>query len=415
MQYMNKTFYNLKTASNREDKLKERLNYDSVILPGLEVKPLNQNKIYNLFYIPTMKTIDLISNISKNDVILMQLYNNLPKVAQDKFVIDMLTSELHSTNLLEGVRSSKEELVFTAKEVLEKKSETREDLRLFNVINSYIQLQSGNLSRPKDVRGIRKIYDEITVDGVKEEDLPDGKFFRKEEAYVYTSNIQEIHRGITSSSGTEEYIILVMNNLLNFLNNDLKCNELVKNAIFHYYFGYIHPFYDGNGRTARFISSIYLKEDYTWLTALSLSQGSNDNRSLYLKAFNSTNQVSMQGELNLFVDSFLEVLNNGQNILKDNLQTKIILLEGAIDKIESDSNLIGDKDSIEIMKIAIELHLFGLFDDYVDVELLANQNIFKYTNQTIRKKLNKLYEIKLLDKISKNPVRYILNPDYLEQ
>lgn len=415
MQYMNKVFYNLKSASNREDKLKERLNYDSVILPGLEVKPLNQNKIYNLFYIPTMKTIDLISKISKDDVILMQLYNNLPKVAQDKFVIDMLTSELHSTNLLEGVRSSKEELVFTAKEVLEKKSETREDLRLFNVINSYIQLQSGNLSRPKDVRGIRKIYDEITVDGVKEEDLPDGKFFRKEEAYVYTSNIEEIHRGMTSSFGTEEYIILVMNNLLNFLNNDLKCNELVKNAIFHYYFGYIHPFYDGNGRTARFISSIYLKEDYTWLTALSLSQGSNDNRSLYLKAFNSTNQVSMQGELNLFVDSFLEVLNNGQNILKDNLQTKTVLLEVAIDKIEIDSHLTEDKDSIEIMKIAIELHLFGLFDDYIDIELLKNQNIFKYTNQTIRKKLNKLYEIKLLDKISKNPVRYILNPDYLEQ
>ena len=71
MQYMNKTFYNLKSASNREDKLKERLNYDSVILPGLEVKPLNQNKTYNLFYIPTMKTIDLISNISKDDVILI--------------------------------------------------------------------------------------------------------------------------------------------------------------------------------------------------------------------------------------------------------------------------------------------------------------------------------------------------------
>ena len=415
MQYMNKIFYNLKSPSNREDKLKERLNYDSIILPKLEVKPLNQNKVYNLFYIPTMKTIDLISNISKDDVILMQLYNNLPKVAQDKFVIDMLTSELHSTNLLEGVRSSKEELVFTAKEVLEKKSDTREDLRLFNVINSYIQLQSGNLSRPKDIKDIRKIYDEITVDGVKEEDLPDGRFFRKEEAYVYTSSIEEIHRGITSGSGTEEYIIVVMNNLLNFLNNDFKCNELVKNAIFHYYFGYIHPFYDGNGRTARFISSIYLKEDYSWLTALSLSQGSNDNRSLYLKAFNSTNQVSMQGELNLFVDSFLEVLNNGQNILKDNLQTKTILLERAIDKIESDYHLKEDNDSIEIMKIAIELHLFGLFDDYIDIELLKKQNIFKYTNQTIRKKLNKLYEIKLLDKISKNPVRYILNPNYLER
>lgn len=414
VQYMNKVFYNLKGLADREAKLVQRLNYDSLVIPGLEIKPLNQNKIFQAYYIPTMKTIDLISSISKDDVVLMQLYDKLPKLAQHKFLIDMLTSELHSTNLLEGVRSSKEELVFTAKELLEKKSGSSEDLKLSSVVNSYIHLQSGVLARPKDIKGIRKIYDEITVDGVDEKDLPDGEFFRKGEAYIYKSSIVEIHRGITSASGTEDHIINVMNNLLNFLNNDSRCNELVKNAIFHYYFGYIHPFYDGNGRTARFISSIYLKEDYTWLTSLSLSQGANDSRSLYLKAFDATNQISMQGELNFFVDSFLEVLNNGQNILKDDLQTKIVLLEGAIDKAKNDPRINKDEDLLELMNIAIELHLFASAHDYIDIELLKDQSIMKYTNQTIRKKLNKLDEMKLLKKISKNPVRYVLNSDYLE-
>ncbi len=415
MQYMNKIFYNLGSISNREDKLRERLNYDSVMIPQLQIKPINQSKIYDLYYIPTMKTIELISNVSKDDVILMQLYEKIPNIAQKKFLIDMLSSELHSTNLLEGVRSSKEELVFTAKEVLEQKLDNQENLRFFNVINSYRELQNGNLSGPKDIGDIRKIYDEITIYGVEKKDLPDGRFFRQKETYIYTSGLEEIHRGITSSSGTEEYIILIMNKLLNFLNNETECNELVKNAIFHYYFGYIHPFYDGNGRTARFISSIYLKENYSWLTALSLSQGSNDNRSLYLKAFHSTNQVSMQGELNFFVDSFLEILNNGQNILKDNLQRKIILLEEALNKIENDSNINEDNDLVDTMEIAVELHLFGPYNDYMDVELLKNEGILKYTDQTIRKKLNELFELKLLNKISKNPVRYILNPDYLEQ
>lgn len=414
MQYMNKLFYNLGSIKNREAKLKERLNYDSIVLPGLQIKPINQSKIYDIYYIPTMKTIDLISSISKDDIILMQLYDNLPKLAQKNFLIDMLSSELHSTNLLEGVRSSKEELVFTAKEVLEPKEDNEELLRFHNVLKSYKELQIGNLKRPKDIKDIRKIYDEITVDGVEEENYPDGKYFRSEVTYVYTSGLKEIHRGIISSSGTEEYIIFIMNKLLYFLNSDTKCNELVKNAIFHYYFGYIHPFYDGNGRTARFISSIYLKENYSWLTALSLSQGSNDNRSLYLKAFDSTNQVSMQGELNFFVDSFLEVLNNGQNILKENLQTKIILLEEAFNKIENDSNIKEDRDLIDIMKVAIEMYLFDPHNDYIDVELLQKQENLDYTNQTIRKKLNKLYENKLLNKISKNPVRYTLNPDYLE-
>lgn len=414
MRYMNKLFYNLGDISKREDKLRERINYDSVVSTGLQIKPINQSKEYDLYYIPTMKTMELISSISKDDVILMQLYNELPGIAQKKFLIDMLSSELHDTNLLEGVESNKEELVFTAKQMLAQKSNSKRDLRFFNVINSYMELQSGNLSRPKDVKGVRKIYDEITVNEIKKEDLPDGKFFRTQETYVYTSGLEEIHRGITSLSGTEEYIISMMNKLLNFLNNT-EYNELVKNAVFHYYFGYIHPFYDGNGRTARFISSIYLKENYSWLTALSLSQGSNNNKSLYLRAFDSTNQVSMQGELNFFVDSFLEILNNGQNILKDNLQTKIVLREGALRKIASDPKIKKVRGLTDIMGMAVETYLFGPYNDYIDVETIKNESVLKYTDQTIRKRLNELSELKLLKKISKNPLRCTLNSGYLEQ
>src|SRR5690554_2432780 len=143
MQYMNKLFYNLGDISNREAKLKERLNYDSAIFPGLQIKPINQSKTYELYYIPTMETIDLISKISKDDIILTQLYDNLPDMAQKRFLVDILSSELHNTNLLEGVRSSKEELVFTAKKALEPKLEGREFLKFFNAINLYIELKTG--------------------------------------------------------------------------------------------------------------------------------------------------------------------------------------------------------------------------------------------------------------------------------
>lgn len=415
MQYMNKLFYNLGNHSNRNAKAQERMNYDSAIIPKLKIKPINQSKEYDLYYIPTMKTIGLISKISKDDIVLMRLYENLPYLGQGKFLIDMVSSELHSTNLIEGVRSSKEELAFTTKEVLESTTGENRNLKFYNVIKSYRLLQTGDLKRPEDVKDIRRIYDEITVDGVEEEDFPDGKYFRKKETYVYTSSLEEIHRGITSASGTEEYIALSLNQLLNFINNDSRCNELVENAIFHYYFGYIHPFYDGNGRTARFISSIYLKENYSWLTSLSLSQGTNENRALYLRTFKSTNDISMQGELNYFVDSFLEILNTGQNILIDNLQRKTFLLEEALEKIENDSNINKDEDLLNIMKVAIQLHLFGQSKDYIDVNLLIEQDILNYTNQTIRKKLNYLYEMKLLNKTSKNPIRYILNPKYLEE
>lgn len=409
MQYMNKVFYNLKGYEERNRKLKERLNYDSIILPNLQIKPINQPKTYDLYYIPTMRTIDLISSISKDDIILMDLYQELPDVAKRTFLIDIVSSELQSTNEIEGVRSNKEELVYTTKEVL-KGDDYNKSLKFSNISNSYLQLQRDNLKRPKDYKDIRRIYDEITIDGVEKEDLPDGDYFRKDLVYIHKQG-KQIHRGISNGEDTEDYIIAVLEKLIEFLNKDAKCNSLIKNAISHYYFGYIHPFYDGNGRTNRFISSIYLKEEFSWLTALSLSQGSNDYRNLYLKAFDMTNQVSMQGELNFFVDSFLEILNNGQNILKENISNKMILLDLAHEKSKNDPAINKDDTLLAITNIAIELSLFGL-NDYLDIYLL--KEILDLSEQTLRFKLNTLVDLDILEKISKNPIRCVLNKSYLE-
>lgn len=409
MKYMNKVFSSSIRYEDRRQRLEERLNYDSIILPNLQIKPINQPNIYDLYYIPTMKTIDLINAISKDDIILMDLYRELPDGAKKSLLIDLISSELQSTNEIEGVKSSKEELVSTTKKVV-KEDSYKKSLRFSNISNSYLQLQRDKLKKPRDFKDVRKIYDEITIDGVDEKDRPDGNYFRKDMVYVHKQG-KEIHRGVGRGEDAENYIIDLLEKLLYFVNTDKKCNGLIKNAIFHYYFGYIHPFYDGNGRTNRLISSIYLKEDYSWLTAFSLSQGSNEYRNLYLKAFDASNQVSMQGELNFFVDSFLEILNNGQNILKDNISNKMTILYLAYEKAKNDDSIKGDPSLLYITNIAIELSLFGL-NDYMDIDLL--KDYLDYGEQTLRNKLNELVDLGILEKTSKNPIRCILKSDYLE-
>lgn len=57
---------------------------------------------------------------------------------------------------------------------------------------------------------------------------------------------------------------------LNIL-NDKEIPFLIRVIIFHYFFGYLHPFYDGNGRTARFIFSYYLAKEFDEIIALRLS------------------------------------------------------------------------------------------------------------------------------------------------
>jgi hypothetical protein len=52
---------------------------------------------------------------------------------------------------------------------------------------------------------------------------------------------------------------------------------------------------------------------------MSLSQGCNKERSKYLTIFDTTNQISSQGETNYFVDEFLLIILTGQQSILENL------------------------------------------------------------------------------------------------
>jgi len=58
----------------------------------------------------------------------------------------------------------------------------------------------------------------------------------------------------------EQIIETLMNNLIEFLNDDIKypIDPLIKMSIAHYQFEAIHPFQDGNGRTGRILNLLYL-------------------------------------------------------------------------------------------------------------------------------------------------------------
>lgn len=412
MNYIHKEYYNIKSLKERNQKAKERMNYDSTIRTHLNIRPIDQPEQFELYYVPTNSTIELISEISKLDIMLENIYDGLPGLAQRNFFVDMLSQELQSTNELEGVRSSKEEIVKTTRKILSDNNESKinED-RFINVIKSYFELRDGNLKTPLDAKDCRKIYDSITSDGISKDDVPDGKYFRKDVTYIYKNN-KQIHRGLASGEKTEELIIEKIDDLLDFMNrSSIDLHRLIKISIAHYYFGYIHPFYDGNGRTGRFVSSIFLKENYSWLTAMSLSQGCNKDRSKYLSIFDITNGVPSQGESNYFVDEFLSIILTGQQIILENLIQKTDLLNSIINKIESDDSLSSD-DEKSIMTIMAQEYHFSSSRDGMGVKEL--KEIFPYTDATIRKKLRDLDEKNLISKVKGRPVKYIISKEYLE-
>ena len=416
MIYMNKLFYNLGSMEQRLEKVEERKNYDSTLQIGLKIKPEKQKNKYDLYYVPTLETMNIIRKINLEDKRIAELYEKLPDIAKESFYIDIVSSEIQNTNNIEGVESKREDIVYTTKKVVKNNINNKNDnLKFLSIVRSYTAIKNMNddstsdesVRKINDVKDIRKIYDSITVEGVAEENLPDGELFRKGVVYIQGKK-GTLHDGVSNADNSEPIIKELLSKLVDFINTQ-DCN-LIKNAIFHYYFGYVHPFYDGNGRTARFISSLILQEEYSWLTACSLSQGVNKKRNLYLKAFESTNSLAMQGEMNFFVDSFLKLINIGQTEILENLYSKTILLEAAYDVIKSDERVVSDEKMFNIVYSAVQMYLFGN-NDYLEIKDI--EDLADCGNAKARKYANNLCEMNILKKISQKPIRLVLEPGYI--
>ena len=416
MIYMNKLFYNLGSMKQRIEKVEERKNYDSTLQIGLKIKPEKQKNKYDLYYVPTLETMNIIRKINLEDKRIAELYEKLPDIAKESFYIDIVSSEIQNTNNIEGVESKREDIVYTTKKVVKNNINNKnDDLKFLSIVRSYTAIKNMNddsrsnesVRKINDVKDIRKIYDSITAEGVAEENLPDGELFRKGVVYIQGKK-GTLHDGVSNADNSEPIIKELLSKLVDFINTQ-DCN-LIKNAIFHYYFGYVHPFYDGNGRTARFISSLILQEEYSWLTACSLSQGVNKKRNLYLKAFESTNSLAMQGEMNFFVDSFLKLINIGQNEILENLYSKTILLEAAYDVIKSDERVLSDEKMFNIVYSAVQMYLFGN-NDYLEIKDI--EDLADCGNAKARKYANNLCEMNILKKISQKPIRLVLEPRYI--
>ncbi len=77
---------------------------------------------------------------------------------------------------------------------------------------------------------------------------------------------------------------------------------VVKAILGHLFFGYIHPFFDGNGRTARFLMNfLFILGGYKWVVIKQETKGA------YLAALES---ASVEKNIIPFVEFILDTINN---------------------------------------------------------------------------------------------------------
>lgn len=240
----------------------------------------------------------------------------LPPEAIESYMDLCLIEEIVITNGIEGVRSTRKEIG----EVLDGLREKDRKGRFFGLVRKYLMLRSNQAVPLASCQDVRKLYDELVLDEVIAEnpkDAPDGDVFRKGPVSVVSPSQIEIHKGIEP----EEKLIEVMPKALELLGND-EVPPLARIAAFHFLFGYAHPFYNGNGRMNRFISSYMLSNEYESIVGLRLSYSIKSNIDRYYKSFETCEHSLNKGDMTPFVISFSKMVVSAMEDIRDSLKER---------------------------------------------------------------------------------------------
>lgn len=339
-----------------------------------------------------------IISIERLDKNVSELYFSFPNIAIDQFTTRCLIDEILLTNDIEGVHSTRKEIG----EILQDLSTHNKRNRFVGLIAKYVMLERRQPMSFKTCQDIRKVYDDIFYEEIKANDpenLPDGEIFRRSGVEVQSAAQRVIHKGLMP----ESRIIETFEQSLSVL-NDNDIDIFIRIAVFHYLFGYIHPFYDGNGRTSRFISSYLLSRELTPLIGFRLSYTIKENISKYYKAFEVCNDPHNKGELTPFVDMFLSIVEISMQQLLETLEEK---------KQKWDYYW----KRIKLLPSADKANMFKLYDVLIQASLFSNIGIGRdelikhmgLSENTVRNRLKLIPDIMLIENRQKGKKYYLLN------
>ena len=199
---------------------------------------------------------------------------------------------IHSSLAIENNQLS----LFQVEAVINGKAVIGEQKDIQEVKNAYKAYEEIDNINPYSVEDLKKIQGILTF--AIEDDS--GKFRNHGES-VYDGDVQIF------MAPPHRMVPTLMDNLFNWMNEAKeKVNPLILSSIFHYEFVFIHPFSDGNGRTARLWQTAILAHWKDLFKYIPIESIIRKHQKEYYTAIQNCNNV---GNSNEFIEFMLKIID----------------------------------------------------------------------------------------------------------
>ena len=188
---------------------------------------------------------------------LLELLDGLEYMRTLKFARSMMISqEIKSNNVIEGI---KDDLSIIDKVITQRKDDLSqtERQRIINLYHGYQYILTHKNINKDSLKELYQLLSENILD--PRDRIRMGEYYRTAPVYIIKGNRLDVEPFMGIDENKIEYY---MSQLFNFINNEIleetEIDKFIKSQIMHFYFVYIHPYFDVNGRTSRTVAMWYL-------------------------------------------------------------------------------------------------------------------------------------------------------------
>ncbi|MFU0464418.1 Fic family protein [Gardnerella vaginalis] len=348
------------------------------------------------------------NDIANAEKTVEKAWNELPRFAQREYLMQLIAKEVQNTNIIEGVHSTRKEL----SKALDAANEQNKHTRFSEFTKLFLELADSNecdTSIPQTLQDIRKIYNSIMQGELESGDIPDGEIFRSGKVSIRDGANNVVHDGDATEAEIQDHLTQMLS-----LMNSNEVPTLIKACMCHYAFESVHPFYDGNGRTGRFLLALQLHEQLSMPTILSLSSIIYAEKSGYYAAFSKSQELFNCNDLTMFCCTMLEYVEKAQSEVLNNISVQLKQIVYCLNKIfEFSKKTAISKVQHEVLSILLQNKLFSY-----NPTPMTRKQLSEYVGNAIGEQvgerkivsaLNGLIELGMVDSIGERPLRYELS------